>query len=155
MARKVNVPDGYRTAGGNDIPAGQYEAVDLGNGKVGLMKDRQVFTLAEDTASSVRLLLGAAQSPKPEPLTEADIATMQNDAQKYSKAELGDINTDLMIHGVDGDIGERFDAHGITKVMITDHINQLVALIENGIDPNRPFHTAPLGLSKKNQGAGA
>lgn len=155
MAKKVNVPDGYKTEKGNAIPAGQYEAVDLGDGKVGLQNGKQVFTLAEDTASSVRHLLGATQSVKPEPITEADITTMINAAWKIDKKNNGDVNLDLMLNNVDGDIGERFDAHGIAKVSYTYQLRSLIGLLDNGIDTTRDFHSAPLALSRKNQGAGA
>ncbi len=41
---------------------------------------------------------------------------------------------------VDGAIGQHYDAHGIAK---TDQLTKLLALLDHGIDPSRPFHTAP------------
>lgn len=47
---------------------------------------------------------------------------------------------------VSGEIGESFDAHGISK---NDQLNRFLELLEKGIDPDRPFFTAPFEVSKE------
>lgn len=49
---------------------------------------------------------------------------------------------------VDGDIGKYFDAHGLSK---SDQLNALLSLLDNGVDPNRTFYTAPFELSKEDR----
>jgi len=54
---------------------------------------------------------------------------------------------------IKGEIGQYFDAHGIAKF---DQLNSLLQLLENGIDPERPFHTAPFEvLDEDRAGLGA
>lgn len=51
-------------------------------------------------------------------------------------------------------IGSKFDAHGIAKISVPDHLAQLNKLLTDGINPARPFHTAPLVASAP-RGVGA
>lgn len=44
---------------------------------------------------------------------------------------------------VDGKIGKHFDAHGIAKGSFEEQIETLDNFLENGINPDKPFHTAP------------
>ncbi|GEM_PF-3953336 len=62
----------------------------------------------------------------------------------YTKNNLDGANTDLMITQIDPALGERFDAHGITKTSIPQQLDHLFNLLDNGIDTTRAFHTAPL-----------
>lgn len=57
-----------------------------------------------------------------------------------------DVNTDAMVYlnGLSESVGSKFDAHGIAKISVTDHLSQLNRLLTDGIDPTRAFHTAPL-----------
>lgn len=66
-----------------------------------------------------------------------------------------DVNTDAMIYlnELPVEIGSKFDAHGIAKISVTDHLTQLNKLLTEGINPARPFHTAPL-VAPKRLGAG-
>jgi hypothetical protein len=162
MTPKVNLPGGYKTEAGTDIPAGQYEAVSLQDGKVGLKETagQRVFQLSNDVSKFVLAVIeGHTYVPpkviKPEPLTEEDIRTMHALAHEHSKANAGDINLDLMINDVPGEIGERFDAHGIAKVDTAFQLRSLIAFLDNGIDTTRSFHSAALSWSDENKGAGA
>lgn len=95
------------------------------------------------------------QIVKPNPLTPEEIEEMRRMAHQKSKESGPDINTDLMIQNIDWRIGQRFDAHGITKIGIPNHLTQLLSLLDNGIDPNRDFHTAQLEINPENKaGAG-
>ena len=53
-----------------------------------------------------------------------------------------------------GAIGEKFDAHGISKGLIGDQTTALIRLLTRGIDPNRAFYTAPFTLSNENRNLG-
>lgn len=54
---------------------------------------------------------------------------------------------------VDGEVGKNFDAHGIAK---TDMLEKLMALLENGINPEQQFFTAPFELPNEDRaGLGA
>ena len=50
-------------------------------------------------------------------------------------------------------IGSKFDAHGIAKISVTDHLKQLNKLLTEGIDNTKSFYTAPL-VAPKGVGAG-
>lgn len=67
-----------------------------------------------------------------------------------------DVNTDAMVYlnGLSESVGSKFDAHGIAKISVTDHLNQLNRLLTDGIDPTRAFHTAPL-VAPNSAGVGA
>ena len=67
-----------------------------------------------------------------------------------------DVNTDAMIYlnELPVEIGSKFDAHGIAKISVTGHLAQLNKLLTDGINPARPFHTAPLVASAP-RGVGA
>lgn len=66
-----------------------------------------------------------------------------------------DINCDafVLLNNLPPEVGSKFDAHGIAKISITDHLKQLNKLLSDGINPNKPFYTAPL-VAKGNVGAG-
>lgn len=55
-------------------------------------------------------------------------------------------NIDAMVYlnNLPESIGSKFDAHGIDKISVTDHLKQLNRLLTNGIDSKKAFHTAPL-----------
>lgn len=61
-----------------------------------------------------------------------------------------DVNTDAMVYlnNLPVEIGSKFDAHGIAKVSVTDHLRQLNRLLSEGIDTSRNFYTAPLAAPK-------
>lgn len=44
---------------------------------------------------------------------------------------------------VDGEVGQYFDAHGISKM---EQLKNLIALLESGIDSSKNFYTAPFEL---------
>lgn len=91
---------------------------------------------------------------KPSPLTAKEINEIQQKARNKTRIEG---NIDLMIHRVDWKIGQRFDAHGLAKIGVANQLQQLLNLLENGINPNKPFYTAPLETnpdSKDGLGAG-
>jgi hypothetical protein len=52
---------------------------------------------------------------------------------------------------VSPDIGRDYDAHGIAK---SDQLTKLLHLLEQGVDPNLAFHTAPFELGNEERGAG-
>lgn len=84
------------------------------------------------------------------------IESLKLEAINKYKRTGGDPNFDLMMNAVDWEVGERFDAHGLSKVSVPAQLGQLITLLENGIDPNREFHTAPLEVRPENKaGAGA
>ncbi len=66
-----------------------------------------------------------------------------------------DVNCDafVLLNNLSPEIGSKFDAHGIAKISITDHLRQLNKLLTDGINPDKPFYTAPL-VAKGNVGAG-
>lgn len=61
-----------------------------------------------------------------------------------------DVNCDAMVYLNDlpENIGAKFDAKGIAKISVTDQLRQLNDLLTRGIDPSRPFYTAPLVVPK-------
>jgi len=79
---------------------------------------------------------------EPKPLTTEEVKEIERNA--YAKVKQGQGNLDLMINFIDWEIGQRFDAHGLAKKSVPAQLWQLLNLIEKGIDPDRPFHTAPL-----------
>ena len=108
----------------------------------------------QHAANTIRQELGVQLTP--EPLQEADVQKLQAEAWKRAKGN-NDVNLDMMLTTIDWQIGQHFDAHGIAKISITDQLRQLITLLEKGIDPNRPFHTAPLEVNpnlKAQVGAG-
>lgn len=66
-----------------------------------------------------------------------------------------DVNTDAMIYlnELSESVGSKFDAHGIAKISVTDHLKQLNRLLTEGIDSSRDFYTAPL-VAPKGVGSG-
>lgn len=54
-----------------------------------------------------------------------------------------DMFTESWIYPVDGMVGEHFDAHGIAKGDFVEQFEALDNLLKNGINPGKPFHTAP------------
>lgn len=48
---------------------------------------------------------------------------------------------------VDGDIGSKFDAHGISKLTLDKQLDALINLLDNGVDSSRTFYTAPFEIS--------
>lgn len=51
---------------------------------------------------------------------------------------------------INGEIGQFFDAHGISKM---NQLNNLLGILENGIDPTKTFYTAPFEISNENRAA--
>ena len=47
---------------------------------------------------------------------------------------------------IDGEIGQHFDAHGISKVSIFTQYKNLINILDNGIDKNKTFYTAPFEI---------
>lgn len=85
---------------------------------------------------------------EPKPLSETEIEQIKRTAyEKYREADMGDANTDLTIQAIDWQIGQRFDSHGIAKGYISEQFDQLLNLLNNGIDPDKLFHTAPLEVN--------
>lgn len=79
---------------------------------------------------------------------------MQVDAHVKNKNNgAWDGNQDLMVEKIDVEVGKRFDAHGIAKKTATEQLETLLSILDNGIDPKRPFHTAPLAADPTAQGA--
>lgn len=66
------------------------------------------------------------------------------------------VNDDAFLHlnRLSKDTGSQFDAHGMTKIGVTDQLKQLNNILTNGIDKTRPFCTAPLVAKNKGLGAG-
>ncbi|MBU0597024.1 hypothetical protein KKA94_02575 [Patescibacteria group bacterium] len=73
--------------------------------------------------------------------------------EKQAIAEGDVVNLDLDLAQIDWKVGERFDAHGLAKISIPNQLTQLVKLLEQGIDPKRPFHTAPLEVEPEKKAA--
>ena len=88
-----------------------------------------------------------AEWKEPKPLSEIEIEQIKRTAYGKYKEAFGDVNTDLMIQAIDWQIGQRFDSHGIAKASIPEQFNQLLNLLNNGIDPDKPFYTAPLEVN--------
>ena len=51
---------------------------------------------------------------------------------------------------VSGEIGECFEAHGISNGSVWKQYQLLINLLEKGIDPTRSFYTAPFSLQPQN-----
>lgn len=67
-------------------------------------------------------------------------------------------NLDAMVYltDLDGNIAQHFDAHGISKISISEQLVQLNQLLTKGIDKERAFFTAPLDVPNSvRAGAGA
>lgn len=77
----------------------------------------------------------------------------------YKKAFNGHIPHDpncdalVFVNTIPTEIASQFDAHGIAKGLVTDHLVSLNKILSEGIDKSRNFHTAP--LLAKTQGVGA
>lgn len=85
------------------------------------------------------------------PLTTKEVEEIKRNA--YAKVKQGEGNFDLMINTVDWEVGQRFDAHGLAKESVPAQLRQLLDLIEKGIDPDKPFHTAPLEINPNKKAA--
>lgn len=81
-----------------------------------------------------------------EPLNQKQIEDIKMQAVNYRKQEGNDVNNDLMLNPIDGEVGRNFDAHGLAKVNEFVQFDQLLELLGKGIDPNKEFFTAPLAL---------
>ena len=129
----------------------------------------------------VRLIVGAlamlieeeedANEPKVEGvLTEAEKGVefrrcneVFNSVGLKYRGELKDV-LDIMSMGIDpetqervfepvsGEVGRNFNAHGIAK---TNQLAFLLSLLETGIDPNKPFSTAPFDLRDEERAGGS
>ena len=69
-----------------------------------------------------------------------------------------DINLDAMVYlnSLSGEIGQKFDAHGMAKGTLLEQLYELNSLLLKGIDKTKNFFTAPLALPKDLiQGVGA
>ena len=69
-----------------------------------------------------------------------------------------DSNIDAMVYlnSLSGEIGQKFDAHGMSKGSICEQLKELNSLLTNGIDKSKKFFTAPLALPENTmRGAGA
>lgn len=86
-----------------------------------------------------------AARPVSKPLTKGDIEVMQAAAYSKAKSEGNDINTDIFANPIEMEVGRHFDAHGISKLTIAQHVVQLINLLENGLHEGA-FHTAPLEM---------
>ncbi|MBP3730317.1 MAG: hypothetical protein J6I40_02460, partial [Mailhella sp.] len=54
---------------------------------------------------------------------------------------------------VDGELGQHYDAHGISKGGITDQFNKLLDILANGFDTSRDLHTAPFEITDEMRAA--
>jgi hypothetical protein len=79
-------------------------------------------------------------------LSEEDVLEIKNEAGKYTRQNNHDINNDLLMTIIDPEIGRNFDAHGIAKISIYHQLDSLINLLQKGINPEKPFFTAPLAL---------
>ncbi|MBI4250377.1 hypothetical protein HY622_02205 [Candidatus Uhrbacteria bacterium] len=86
-----------------------------------------------------------------------------NDAYFSRKKSGGNLDDDLFLvaHGmhpetqepfeqVAGEVGERYDAHGIAKL---DQLQSLLRLLDEGIDPKKDIHTAPFAVPDEKRAA--
>lgn len=100
-------------------------------------------------------------TPEAKTLTQEEILQIKNEAGFGAKTRDLDpddqANFDLMNpdNAIDWQIGEQFDAHGIAKDSVPRQFDQLIFLLDNGIDSSRNFHTAPLEKSPDKAGMGA
>lgn len=70
--------------------------------------------------------------------------SLSDDLFAVSKGADPDSEEDVrMYEQVDGEIGMKFDAHGIDK---GNQLENLVTLLQDGIDPSRDFYTAPFEI---------
>jgi len=58
-------------------------------------------------------------------------------------------NEEPLFRTVSGEVGHNFEAHGIEK---NDQLEKLLALLENGINKEKPFSTAPFELPPTERG---
>lgn len=99
------------------------------------------------------------EESKSQPLSEEEIKEIKSEAaykakvaqaQSYDEGE--GINQDLLANEIDWEIGEQFDAHGLAKNSVATQFEQLINLLNNGVDKSRDFHTAPLSKSPDKAG---
>lgn len=79
--------------------------------------------------------------------SDGELAALYKKACKYDKQPSPFSNNDdakVYLSFLPESIGSKFDAHGITKNPIEDHLSQLNNLLTKGIDKSRNFHSAPL-----------
>lgn len=80
-------------------------------------------------------------------LTASEKEEMKWTAHNKMKKEGSlNVNLDFMLNRIDPEIGRRLNAHGISKLSIPEQLNSLLTLLENGVDREKEFHTAPLAL---------
>lgn len=103
-------------------------------------------------------------APAAKPVTPTPALPVQGFSEKEIRA-LGykmarrvdgeDLNQDALVYlgRLSGEIGEKFDAHGISKGFGHEQLGQLNSLLTKGIDNTRPFHSAPLTFKKENLAA--
>jgi len=111
----------------------QFEKAELRRAKVLAMlraRERGDFDLPPENSANRK------------PLRPEDILDIKTAAHLLEK--VGEVNLDLLVNGIDWQIGSRFDAHGIRKVSVTGQLDSLLNLLENGVNSSRRFDTAPL-----------
>ena len=115
-------------------------------------------TKDQENANAIRKELGI---PEQEIKTDGgqkteDLADITNAYKKVYFEKRNTLRDDLFLvaHGVDpetnipfelvpGEIGSKFDAHGIAK---SDQLEKLLQLLTKGIDDSKPFYTAPFEI---------
>lgn len=103
----------------------------------------------------------------PEKLTDDEIRIIGLDAARFLKNDPSanflalryeeGPHGQMIDHQIDPAVGERFDAHGIRKGSEEAQLRSLLNFLDNGIDPARDFHSAPLELApeKRQPGMGS
>jgi hypothetical protein len=107
----------------------------------------------EQTSFAEHIVEEHSRETERKKLTPEDVERLKRVAYSKEKERGGDINLDLTLADIDWKVGERFDAHGIAKISIPNQLEQLITLLEKGIDPKRPFHTAPLEVDPEKKTA--
>jgi|GEM_PF-4837642 len=101
--------------------------------------DEQVKTMGKLAVAKERLFnevfqINQRQTPEEQRLAKDVLGMDMKEAREKIPAE----------------IGKRFDAHGIAK---TDQLKNLLSILTNGIDKNRPLHTLQLRRSAEDENA--
>jgi len=119
---------------------------------------------ADETRSRVLEYIRAGRETAPNKLTEDEVRLIGLEAARFLKGdpsatfmalryEEGE-NGEMIDLRIDPDVGQRFDGHGIRKGNEEQQLRSLMAFLDTGIDPDRPFHSGPLELPSEKRSPG-
>lgn len=147
------------------------EMVDGGKREERRQREGEILKKDAQEIEKIRASLGIAQpqiqQDQSRELSEVERERLREEIREaYNKAAFGrkgslddylfavghgfDLDSGKQFDRVDGEIGERYDSHGIAKI---DQLSKLLTILENGIDQSKPFDTAPFEVPNDKRAA--